>query len=97
MPMLVSSLTILGGGNTAFAVAANLTLAGHRVTLCEIPSFGHTVEPLQPHREITCRDGRTHGAAHPAYARPRTPASRSGSLDLMYRPMAKICRSRPHA
>jgi opine dehydrogenase len=44
--MSASSLTILGGGNTAFAVAANLTLAGFRVTLCEIPSFRLTVEPL---------------------------------------------------
>ena len=50
--MSVSSLTILGGGNTAFAVAANLTLAGFRVTLCEIPSFRHTVEPLLGSRRI---------------------------------------------
>ncbi len=46
------SLTILGGGNTAFAVAANLTLAGHRVTLCEVPSFAHTVAPLCESRAI---------------------------------------------
>jgi opine dehydrogenase len=51
--MLVPSVTVLGGGNTAFSVAANLTLGGHRVTLCEIPSFGHTIEPLLPRREIT--------------------------------------------
>jgi opine dehydrogenase len=48
-----ASLTILGGGNTAFSVAANLTLAGCRVTLCEIPSFRHTVEPIQDTRQIT--------------------------------------------
>ena len=46
------SMTILGGGNTAFSVAANLTLAGHRVTLCEIPSFRHMVEPILSSRQI---------------------------------------------
>ena len=46
------SLTVLGGGNTAFSVAANLALAGHTVTLCEIPSFRHTVEPILSARQI---------------------------------------------
>lgn len=50
--MPVSSLTILGGGNTAFAVAANLTLAGFEVTLCELPAFRHTVQPLLGTRQI---------------------------------------------
>jgi opine dehydrogenase len=50
--MSVSSLSILGGGNTAFAVAANLTLAGFHVTLCELPAFRHTVEPLLATRQI---------------------------------------------
>lgn len=43
----MESLTILGGGNTAFAVAANLTHLGHRVTLWEIPSFEHTLAPVR--------------------------------------------------
>lgn len=47
-----TSVTILGGGNTAFSVAANLALAGTRVTLCEIPSFGHMVEPILSSRQI---------------------------------------------
>ncbi|HKI32563.1 MAG TPA: NAD/NADP octopine/nopaline dehydrogenase family protein [Gemmataceae bacterium] len=51
--MSVSSLTILGGGNTAFAVAANLTLAGFQVTLCELPAFRHTVQPLLGTGQIT--------------------------------------------
>jgi opine dehydrogenase len=42
----MTSLTILGGGNTAFAVAANLTLRGFEITLCEIPSFASTLEPI---------------------------------------------------
>ncbi len=50
--MAVSSLTILGGGNTAFAVAANLTLAGFEVTLCELPAFRHTVQSLLDSRQI---------------------------------------------
>jgi opine dehydrogenase len=57
--MPVSSVTILGGGNTAFAVAANLTLAGFEVTLCEIPSFRHTVEPILGDRRIAL-DGVAH-------------------------------------
>src|SRR5205823_4805394 len=47
------SLTVLGGGNTAFAVAANLTLAGCSVTLGEIPSFRHLVEPIREARQVT--------------------------------------------
>jgi opine dehydrogenase len=50
--MPVASLTVLGGGNTAFSVAANLTLAGHTVTLGEIPSFEPTVEPILSTRQI---------------------------------------------
>jgi opine dehydrogenase len=46
------SLTILGGGNTAFAVAANLTLAGHTISLCELPAFAHTIEPIRHSRAI---------------------------------------------
>jgi opine dehydrogenase len=41
------SLTILGGGNTAFAAAANLALRGFEVTLCEIPAFDWTLAPIQ--------------------------------------------------
>ena len=46
------SLTVLGGGNTAFSVAANLTLSGTSVTLCELPSFEHMIEPIAASREI---------------------------------------------
>lgn len=62
--MPVHSLTILGGGNTAFAVAANLSLAGFEVTLCEIPSFRHAVEPILPSRQISLG-----GVAHRETAR----------------------------
>jgi len=50
--MATPCVTILGGGNTAFSVAANLTLAGCSVTLCEIPAFRHMVEPILESRRI---------------------------------------------
>ena len=50
--MATTSLTVLGAGNTGFAVAANLTLAGARVTLGETPSFRHMVEPILQSRRI---------------------------------------------
>ncbi len=49
---MVKSLTVLGGGNTAFAVAANLQLAGAEVTLCEIAGFEHMTRPIREAREI---------------------------------------------
>jgi opine dehydrogenase len=51
--MATPSLTILGGGNTAFAVAANLALGGCQVTLCEIPSFRQSIDPILFSRQIT--------------------------------------------
>lgn len=49
------SVTILGGGNTAFAVAANLTHQDHEVTLWETPSFAQTLEPIRDTREINLK------------------------------------------
>jgi opine dehydrogenase len=45
-------VAVLGGGNTTFSIAANLTLRGYDVTLYEIPSFASTVEPLKGKQEI---------------------------------------------
>ena len=50
--MAAKGVTILGGGNTAFSVAARLQLEGAAVTLCEIPSFAHMVEPILESRQI---------------------------------------------
>ena len=50
--MSAESLTVLGGGNTAFAVAAKLTLEGASVTLCELPEFEDAVEPIRESRRI---------------------------------------------
>ena len=42
-----SNVTVLGGGNTAFALAADLALAGHLVRLAELPAMHETVEPIR--------------------------------------------------
>ena len=50
--MAIKSVTILGGGNTAFAAAANLTLRGFQVTLYEIVGFEATLDPVREKRTI---------------------------------------------
>lgn len=45
-------VTVLGGGNTAFSVAANLTLRGVQVTLCELAGFESMIAPIRESREI---------------------------------------------
>ena len=44
--MSIQSVTILGGGNTAFAAAARLTLRDFEVTLYEVPEFASTLDPI---------------------------------------------------
>lgn len=50
---MAGAITVLGGGNTAFAAAAKLTLEGNSVTLCELPGFAESVEPILDSRRIT--------------------------------------------
>ena len=45
--METRSVTILGGGNTAFATAAQLTLRGFEITLFELPEFSETVDSIR--------------------------------------------------
>ena len=59
-----SNLTVLGGGNTAFALAADLTLAGHSVRLAELPAMRDTIEPIRESRTIALD-----GVAHTGEAR----------------------------
>jgi opine dehydrogenase len=40
-------VTVLGGGNTAFSMAANLALAGFEVLLWEHSDFASTIEPIR--------------------------------------------------
>ena len=42
-----ASVTILGGGNTAFSTAASLTLRGFEVTLFEIEGFEASLDPVR--------------------------------------------------
>ncbi len=44
------SVTVMGGGNTAFAVAASLTLECHEVTLFELPEFADSIRPIEQSR-----------------------------------------------
>jgi opine dehydrogenase len=50
--MLPERLTILGGGNTAFSVAANLALGGSAVLLWEHPAMAASVAPIRERRTI---------------------------------------------
>ncbi len=61
--MTDKSITVLGGGNTAFSIAANLSLRGHDITLYEIPEFAHTLQPLQGNNTITLNGAAKVGAA----------------------------------
>ncbi|MGH2559226.1 MAG: NAD/NADP octopine/nopaline dehydrogenase family protein [Thermomicrobiales bacterium] len=56
-------LTILGGGNTAFSLAANLALAGHAVLLWEHPAFAHTIETIRERGVIHLEGDGNSGAA----------------------------------
>ena len=58
-----SSVTILGGGNTAFAVAANLSLQGHEITLYELPEFAESLAPIRDSQIINLVGVAEEGAA----------------------------------
>ena len=49
----MTSVTILGGGNTAFAVSANLSLRGHEITLFELPDQASNIDAIRESRQIT--------------------------------------------
>ena len=50
--MIGEAVGVLGGGNTAFAVAAKLALEGHRVRLWEHPSQASAVSAITSSRQI---------------------------------------------
>jgi opine dehydrogenase len=56
-------VTVLGGGNTAFSMAANLALAGYDVLLWEHPAFAHTIDPIRESRTIHLDGAERTGAA----------------------------------
>jgi opine dehydrogenase len=47
MQVVGSRVTVLGGGNTAFSMAASLALAGFEVLVWEHPDFASTIEPIR--------------------------------------------------
>lgn len=56
-------IAVLGGGNTAFAVAARLTLQGRRVILAEVPEFAAALDPIRPTGAIHLRGAAGEGKA----------------------------------
>lgn len=49
---MTAPVTILGGGNTAFATGAKLALEGCRVTLCELHGWESMIEPIRASRVV---------------------------------------------
>lgn len=76
----MKALTILGGGNTAFATAANLALRGFEVTLYEHPAFAGALDPVAP-------PTRSNYSAWPSKAQPN--CARSPTTSRL--PCAMIC------
>ena len=56
-------VTVLGGGNTAFSMAANLALAGFEVLIWEHPAFAQTIEPIRESLMIHLDGAERSGAA----------------------------------
>jgi len=74
---------VLGAGNTGFAVAANLTLAGHSVTLAELPDFPDAIAPLGDSRTIDLMGVANTGAARIADITNDVAAAAAASDTLM--------------
>src|SRR5687768_14382751 len=56
-------VTVLGGGNTAFSMAANLALAGFEILLWEHPDFAQTIDPIRESLTIQLDGAGRTGAA----------------------------------
>ena len=99
--MAREAVTILGGGNTAFSVAANLTLRGYRVILYEIPGSEASLAPVRNTSTIYLKGVAEHGAAviH-QMTTDIEEALRASDLVLLivpayaHRPFAEVCA--PH-
>jgi len=59
----MTRVSVLGGGNTAFSIAANLALAGHEVLIWEHPDFAHTLEPIRQNLTIELKGAAQTGRA----------------------------------
>lgn len=96
---MTQSLTILGGGNTAFAVAANLALRGYEITLCEHPDFAHTLDPIRADSTIRLAGVAETGAAKIACLTTDPAEGLQNDLLLLivpayaHKPFAELCAS----
>ncbi|MSR65164.1 MAG: hypothetical protein EXS18_05220 [Verrucomicrobiae bacterium] len=63
--MSYEKVTVFGGGNAAFAIAACMSLKGKRVTLCDFPEFGKFIAPVKETGEVDLirHDGPMEGRA----------------------------------
>ena len=63
--MSYERVTVFGGGNAAFAVAACMSLKGREVTLCDFPEFEQFIAPVRAAGEIELlrQDGPMEGRA----------------------------------
>ncbi|MEZ4868364.1 MAG: NAD/NADP octopine/nopaline dehydrogenase family protein [Caldilineaceae bacterium] len=94
---MTRSLTILGGGNTAFAVAANLALRGFAVTLFEHPAFTGALDPIRPSQTIRLLGVARTGTAHIAQITDDISQALTNDLLLLivpayaHKPFAELC------
>jgi len=58
-----TTVTILGAGNTGFATAAQLTLCGFDVALCELPEYKEAIEPILKDNTVNLAGVAKQGAA----------------------------------
>lgn len=97
---MTTSLTILGAGNTAFAVAANLALRGYQITLYELPEFATTLAPIQSTQTIFLQGVAEQGAAKIAHITTNIQDALQNDLLLLivpayaHRRFAEVCA--PH-
>lgn len=93
-------VTILGGGNTAFSIAAKLTIEGFDITLCEIPGFEETLEPIENDKKIQLLGAAGEGSAtiHNVTSNIQEAIEASDLILLIvpayaHKPFAKACAS----
>ena len=56
-------ITILGGGNTAFAVASRMSHLGNTICILEHPEFAHTIAEISMSKSISLEGVLENGAA----------------------------------
>ena len=73
MTLAGKRVTVLGGGNTAFSMAANLALARFEVLVWEHPDFAQTIDPIRESLTIHLDGAGRSGAARLAAGVPDRP------------------------